>query len=538
MSRRPTGWHPLAATDPVPGDPVAVAETAKRVEAVARGLEEQAGALRHLARSSTAVAKTVDALEEKATDLSTRLTGAVERYRRTAAALGAYWPELEEAQSESARALQDARDAEERQRAAEAVAAAHATPAPAPADPADPVAADAHARAERERTSARSSAQRAAALAAGDLQTARERLAEAVELRDRAAARARTAIDEACDGDPLADSWWDDVQQAVHERAEDVSKWADLLGKVSAALGLLALAVGWIPVVGQALAAVLGLAALTLSVLTLLLHTALFVSGDGDWVDLAVDVVGLLTFGVGRAAALSLKAVGPTLSTAFTAARAGRAAQTAMAARVAREGGSVHGRLATGAPVDTARTALAMATDRLSTPARNALARAWGISGNAVDDVTARTRAAWRARDPDAATGLALANARLRPPSLREFLDVPGEAWRESADAVAKLRRGDLGAELGALTPAQVAGLFADSVVGASVHQTVLAGRAGAVELSGQVAATAARTVGLALDGAHQAAHDLTAADGQDPPWTVGGVTERTGQLVDAAVSR
>src|SRR5690606_7722504 len=56
----------------------------------------------------------------------------------------------------------------------------------------------------------------------------------------------------------------------------------------------------WIPVIGQALAAVLGAVALIAGVISLVCNLALAIWGDGSWTDVLLDAIGVLTFGVGR----------------------------------------------------------------------------------------------------------------------------------------------------------------------------------------------------------------------------------------------
>ncbi|MFD9203840.1 hypothetical protein ACFWDP_36930, partial [Streptomyces anthocyanicus] len=75
---------------------------------------------------------------------------------------------------------------------------------------------------------------------------------------------------------------------------------ADIAGAVAAVCGLVALLVGWIPVIGQAIAGVLGTIALIATAISLVCHLLLAINGDGSWGDVAMDVLGLATFGIGR----------------------------------------------------------------------------------------------------------------------------------------------------------------------------------------------------------------------------------------------
>lgn len=78
----------------------------------------------------------------------------------------------------------------------------------------------------------------------------------AKEVRDAAARRAADAIHDVIENDALEDGWTDKFKNWVHENAgwlTQISKWA---GRIALWAGVAALALGWIPVIGQAIAAV------------------------------------------------------------------------------------------------------------------------------------------------------------------------------------------------------------------------------------------------------------------------------------------
>ncbi|MBB2902344.1 hypothetical protein FHR75_003175 [Kineococcus radiotolerans] len=459
---RPADWQPLAGEDPVPGRSADLGDVARRWRGVAEELERQAGEVRRLARGTDAAGRTVEALGEGAGDLATRLTGAVGRYRATAGALDDYVPHLQDAQRRSLDALHAARDAQARHDAAAAVLAANSTPAPAPAPvPGDPAAtataAHAHAGREADRAARAGAARRDAGAASADLAAARAHLAAAVADRDAAAERAARAIAAACAGDPLRDSRFDRFQQWVHENARWIEKASDWASTIGAIVALAALAVGWIPVVGQALAAALGIVALLATGFALVGHTLLALSGDGSWTAVAVDVVGLATFGIGKLAAPAAKAAAAALGEADTAVLATRAAQAALRARAGVEG--VADVAARG--LDPAATALSMASGGMRGATRAATRDALGTSGNAVDRIRAATRAAWRSEDTHGAAATAFADARaaLAKP-FTEFPDVlggaramkdeargvfDGQKWKDAYTAVKAMPPGDVG---------------------------------------------------------------------------------------------
>jgi len=103
------------------------------------------------------------------------------------------------------------------------------------------------------------------------------------------------------DHDGLKDGWWDNWGADV---AAFVAKWA---GRIATVCGIASLLVGWIPIVGQALAAVLGTIALVASVVSLVCNLALYLTGRGDLLNVVLDVVSVATFGLGRVAGAAAK---------------------------------------------------------------------------------------------------------------------------------------------------------------------------------------------------------------------------------------
>ncbi|PRY13379.1 hypothetical protein [Kineococcus rhizosphaerae] len=378
MSARPSDWSPLAHADPLPGDPAAVSGAARDLGRVAGLLRTQVGALAAVA-SSDGEGEVADRLRESAGDLSGRLSAAVGRYERAAAALGAYWPELEHAQADSLGALHDAIDAEHRAQQAGHLLSATGVAAPAPAAGADPAVVAAHDRAEAQRASSHAAARRDADAAADDLARARRRLALAEDDHTRAAATAAGRITAAADDD-LQDSPWDEAKEFVHDHADVIGQVADVAATVASVMGVLALAVGWIPLVGQFAAALAGAIATVAGVVALLGHLALALSGDRSWTEAGLDAVGLLTAGVGRAAGSVLKAGGKAL-------QANAGALRSLATEAGEAGGkALEGRL-------SVATVKQLADGPLLPATRKELAAAFGVSGKTVVRAATRARA-------------------------------------------------------------------------------------------------------------------------------------------------
>lgn len=277
---RPADWTPLADSDPIPGDPVAINRLAQRYADTAEAIKLAADKLRSLAAAEGYVGKHADALREKADKVAGDISKAHDRYSRTAAALRPFVAQLEISQATSLRALEAGRRAADDQRVAQ-------RGLDATSDPASPDH-DQHPAHQAAMESALAASRAAASLLAG-----------AVADWQRAGDAAADAVDGAAH-DTLRDEhhWWDAVASVLHELSK-------IAGDIAAIAGVLSLLVGWIPVVGQALAAVLGAVALVASAIALVCDVvvnlvALCEGKDVDWLSLGLDVLGVVSFGVGR----------------------------------------------------------------------------------------------------------------------------------------------------------------------------------------------------------------------------------------------
>jgi hypothetical protein len=114
---RPADWTPLAAADPVPGDPVEVALTGKRLRQAADQMSADVSWLRSLCTARFWDAGAGQAFRGQVDDAAAKLTRARDRYLAVSEALGSsltdpgYAGALEAAQSLSLRALTQARQA-------------------------------------------------------------------------------------------------------------------------------------------------------------------------------------------------------------------------------------------------------------------------------------------------------------------------------------------------------------------------------------------------------------------------------------------
>jgi len=268
---RPVDWSPLAGSDPVPGDPYEVARMGRHYTDVADAIERAAGKLRQLAGGNDdQESDAVDALDDDCQQVADDISRAHQRYAGVGAALTAYAPKLEQAQADSLAALTAAQQADSNHRAA----TTRQNDALSPAE---------HDAAQQDIDAATTA-----------LGSARTKLQHAVEDRDNAARTAIDAVKDVQDSGDLNDSWWDNWGHKIVEAIQKIASYVALVA------GVLALCVGWIPIIGQALAGILGTIALVATAISLICNIALAATGYGDWMSVVWDAVGLCTFGLGR----------------------------------------------------------------------------------------------------------------------------------------------------------------------------------------------------------------------------------------------
>lgn len=294
-----------------PGDPYEVARLGKRIADTAKLIEEQAGKLQNLVDGNGWDSDAGRAFQDKTHDTVGLLTKTHQRYAAAATALGSCVPygpvsdqarenwatALNHAQSLVRTALTKAKDADGDGSRAQKQIDQHPGP-------------DEHP--DKQKLKRQKDA------ADGELEAAKRDLRRALDYRDTQAGYAAKAIRDAIDHDGLKDPkhhWWDNWKDWVAE----VGHWA---GVAAAALGVLALIFSWVPILGE----VLGALALIASVVALVCDTISALDGKGTWLDVAIDVIGVLSFGAGRI-------LGTTAKEAATAARASSAVKDFQLAR-------------------------------------------------------------------------------------------------------------------------------------------------------------------------------------------------------------
>lgn len=271
---RPVDWSPLAESDPVPGAPGEVAELARRYRDTARAISTAASKLRSIAATDGWIGDAALEFRDQARDVADSIERAHGRYDETGQALDGFHPDHEQAQRQSASALDQAQSAETAKRIADSRYQTE------------------EAKAEPDESLLRTY-ERQARDAQTDLESAEGMLESAVTTFDDAADRAAARIHEVSQNDGLKTNWRDRL-------ASILTVVANIAGMIAAVAGILALLVGWIPIIGQALAAVLGAIALIAGVISLVANLALLIMGEGSWKAVLLDAIGVLTFGVGR----------------------------------------------------------------------------------------------------------------------------------------------------------------------------------------------------------------------------------------------
>ncbi|MES5824389.1 hypothetical protein [Streptomyces sp. RG80] len=292
MAGRPRDWHPVADRDPVPGDPDQVAALGRQLRKTADELQRQIRNLKAIAELDSWDSKAGKEFREKAKGNTKKLEAAFSRYDMAADALGTevteigggyqdklhakpknYATDLNRAQEIADAALRDAKDAEDRKGAAQRSL-----------DGLSEKDKDDKKKLEEQRD-----------LAGGEIAAAQEQIAQAKAIRNKAAGQACEALDDAASlNDSLKDDFWDKFDDWV----DTVGKWAE---DWATKLGVAALAVGWIPVIGQALAGVLGALSTILTLASTVATVIQVIRGDKGLKDLAFSVLGLAMMGVGKA---------------------------------------------------------------------------------------------------------------------------------------------------------------------------------------------------------------------------------------------
>ncbi|MFF3615998.1 hypothetical protein [Streptomyces sp. NPDC002580] len=293
MAGRPHDWHPVADSDPVPGDPDRVAALGRQLRKTAEEIDRQIRNLKAVVDVDAWDNKSGKEFREKAKGNVKKLEAAFKRYDTAATAIGSevvevgggyqdklhagarnYASDLNRAQEIADAALKDAQDADDRKGAAQRSLEGLSDKGKEKEE------ADKDRKVfEEERN------------AAGDeIDAAREKIDAARKIRDDAAKRACRSIDVVINHDSLKDGFWDTL----------VNDIAEAMSYIATVCGILSLVVGWIPVIGQALAGVLGSIAMIATLINFVATFVQVLQGNAEWMDLGIAALGFLLMGVGK----------------------------------------------------------------------------------------------------------------------------------------------------------------------------------------------------------------------------------------------
>lgn len=288
---------------PIGGDVAGIRRHATRYTSTATAISDAVALLQAvISASGDEKSQAVDALADTIGDTKSHLATVRARYEVAGSALSTFADELERAKTQASAAMSAHADAERRQTYAQRNLTEARTAARQTVDPA-------------ELADATDAARRYSSMSSGattDLANAQASYEAAVAIVQAAGDTAASAISQAASSDGLNDSWWDNVLDWVNDNAEWLKVVKDILTVVTAIVGVLSI---FFPVLAPI--------ALGLAVVAAGLSFLLASSGDGSWLDFALDVVGVLTFGLGSTALAGIK-----LGT--VALRGGRAATLAV----------------------------------------------------------------------------------------------------------------------------------------------------------------------------------------------------------------
>jgi hypothetical protein len=302
---RPAGdqWQPLGLdSDPVPGDPAQISQESQHLASMAAEITNQVTALRKISSDGTEVGKHADTIRSSASGLADELDKLVGRYQKVSSALDSWVPELEQAQAMSVQALDQAEEPYQK---------LHQTVAL-------PAGSDLTAQQKQDVANYHSAMKAAQA----DLAAAQSLLARATSLRDTAGSHTASLINNACD-DGMRDhhSLFGSIAGFFsHAFSWVAGHWSQILADVCTVLEVVAtiLAVAafiiaqFIPGL-DVLVDALVLAGMIATGAALGGRIALAATGHGSWMDVGIDAVSLLTFGLGRLAGATARGMLPEL---------------------------------------------------------------------------------------------------------------------------------------------------------------------------------------------------------------------------------
>ncbi|MEV5356482.1 hypothetical protein ACIPM2_15995 [Streptomyces sp. NPDC086081] len=282
---RPRDWHPLADSDPVPGDPEEIRREVRHMKSVASSLREQAKMLRGIGNDNELKGKYATKLKDEADDLEKRLGQVADRYERVHGHLTNWANDLEDFQTEADKVLTNAKREQENLEAEKA---------------------------KKDSGDAPKSSHSSSGTKSDPLQDYRDQLERIKGARDERARHHANKIRDQLD-DAIEDSLWDDFKGWIHDNIDTIKIVLDALGWAATIIGVVALFIPGLNVL-----------ALVLGGIILGTRALLAVAGEASWMEVAMDSIGLLTMGAGRAGLTMLKGANTATTTAAVASRTSR----------------------------------------------------------------------------------------------------------------------------------------------------------------------------------------------------------------------
>ncbi|WP_434594711.1 putative T7SS-secreted protein [Streptomyces sp. A5-4] len=264
---RPRDWHPLAESDPVPGDPEEIRAEVRHMKSVASSLREQAKMLRGIGDDNELKGKYAKSLRDESGTLEKHLREVAGRYEGVHGHLTNWANDLEDCQTEADKVLANAKKKQEEEEAKKPPKTLGKPAAQTSGDEHDPLT---------------------------------DYVVQLNRIKSRRDSRAKHHAGKIRDqlDDVIEDSTWDNIKGWVHDNADWIKVVIDVLGWIATAVGIIAM---FIP--GLNIAVFLLVAGL----IVVGTRAMLVASGDASWMDVAMDSVGLLTMGAGRLGVAMLK---------------------------------------------------------------------------------------------------------------------------------------------------------------------------------------------------------------------------------------
>ncbi|MFF4231622.1 putative T7SS-secreted protein [Streptomyces sp. NPDC001820] len=299
MTARPADWSPMYESDPLPGDPHAVARLGKKLRGMADEIDKQACNIRALSSVEGWDSDAGRAFHDVAGDTAGRLKKAYDRYDEAASALGTqvedgasneYASELDRAQRIADKALQEFRETEIDYKAAVQELEKYKGTVPSQSDHAE------RTRQEKKRDDA-----------AHIMAQCRSRIEGAKDIRDDAASRTARKIKNVVHHDGVRDPGGIMNWLADH---------ADTISAIATVVAVVALVAAVVLTGGLAAVLLVGLAsALSATALSGRLYDVFARGGKFDAMKIGLDTLGIIP-GLGALKGLTAGAKGARLLTA------------------------------------------------------------------------------------------------------------------------------------------------------------------------------------------------------------------------------